>query len=340
MYPKPLLISQFQNPEPPNPDRKDECHALRSGLRVSFRGELGECEHTRLHTDANSTPVRLSGNDDAKLWYGLWEYAMRVVCGLGYKFNDDPGWPYDIPFRDLNRIPGGKPVFKRIRSHWDGGLLRFVRATDEDKRMAQRDPRLVSPNAALRALALGIPRALPEPKQVAHRITDFASRFQLPAPPSSSTTGGVVLHPSTMLPQFTFSVLPMRAGAPDVAGKSDASTARRPQRSQRSDINKGRKRPVTNPEGRELRHPKRGPLTAKYVVEADGIAPDEVGQAIETKRIVLTDEDLSRCVDLGRQASGSGSGPSESDPDDMEDIESTDDWEAELRAERLRRGRV
>ena len=38
-----------------------------------------------------SDTVVLSGNDNGKLWYGIFEYALYVVLGLGFKFNDDPG---------------------------------------------------------------------------------------------------------------------------------------------------------------------------------------------------------------------------------------------------------
>ncbi|KAM5541020.1 hypothetical protein V8D89_005331 [Ganoderma adspersum] len=316
MHPKPFLVFQFQKPDLPKPDRKDERNSARGNLRDSFNGGL----------------VRKTGRDNARMWYGLWPYALRVVDRLGYKFNDG-GWPSDIPFRDLNRIPGGTLVFRRLQSRWDTGLLQFVRATEEDKRNARLDPRLLIPNAEQRAAALGvaIPRA--PAKKLVYRITDLASRFQL-ATPQTSTTTGSVLHPATMCPHFTFSVLP--TGAPDM------SDSRPPARAQRSDINKSRKRPVTNPEGRELRRPKRGPMTTKFVVEADGIAADEVDEAIKSQKIVLTDENLAGCVEVVNEASGSLSlrqdaeeGFSESEEE--EEIEPTDDWDAELRAERLRR---
>lgn len=43
-------------------------------------------------------------------------FARDVVDALGFKFNDDPGWPSDIPFHDLNRIPGGIAVYRRLQS--------------------------------------------------------------------------------------------------------------------------------------------------------------------------------------------------------------------------------
>ncbi len=284
-----------------------------------------------------------SGVSDARLWYAARLYALYVVGGLGYKFNDDPGWPDEIPFRDLNRIPGGKPVYIRLLSDWDAGRLRFVKATEEDKRNALLNPWLVFPNAAQRTAALAIPRT--PSTNLVHRITDFASRFQLPAPPSPPTTG-VVLHPSTMLPQFTFSVLPK--GAQDAADASAASSALRAERSQRSDINKSRKRPITNPEGRKLRHPKRGPMTTKNIVEAGRItADDSIHGAIEGGGIVLTDEDLRDCVEVAGQASSSrnhgGTPQAELSPpeDSPDEIESTDELgPLDLRVGRPRRLRM
>ncbi|KAM5540546.1 hypothetical protein V8D89_005775 [Ganoderma adspersum] len=316
MHPEPFLVFQFHKPDPSKPDRKDEWNSARSNLRDSFNGGL----------------VRKTGRSDARVWYGLWPYATCVVDRLGYKFNDG-GWPSDIPFRDLNRIPGGTHVFRRLQSRWDNGLLRFVKATEEDKRNARLDPRFLIPNASQRAAALGVAIPKAPSRKLVYRITDLASRFQL-NPPNSSTTTGVVLHPATMQPQFTFSILP--EGAPNV------SDARPPERSQRSDINKSRKRPVTNPEGRELRRPKRGPMTAKFVVEAEGIAVDEVEEAIKSQKILLTDEILTDCTSIPAVASGSRSRRQDmeeggSDSESEDDIESTDEWDAELRAERLRR---
>lgn len=327
MRPKPFLISQFQKPDPPRPDRKDERNSSRSKLRDCFDTQLGQwcyvlhVQRRDSHTDTTPTIVQLTGRSDAKMWYATLPYGKWVVNRFGYKFNDG-GWPSDIPFRDLNRIPGGTHTLRRLQSRWDNGLLRLVRATDEDKCNACLDPRLLIPNAAQRAAALGvsIPRA---PAKLVYHITDLASRFQLPGPASSPTTG-IVLHPATMNPHFTFSVLP--TGAPN------ASDARRPERSQRSDINKSRKRPVTNPEGRELRHPKRGPTTTKCVVEAEGITADEVDEALKSQRILLTDEILTDCVEVGKGASGScgdhqsaEKGFSDSEPED--DIESADNWD-------------
>lgn len=268
------------------------------------------------------------------MWYATQPYGKWVVDRFGYKFNDG-GWPSDLPFRDLNRIPGGTHALRRLQSRWDHGLLRLVKATEEDKRNARLDPRLLIPNAVQRAAALGvsIPRA--PAKDLIYRITDFVSRFHLPAPTSSTTTG-IVLHPATMAPHFTFSVLP--TGAQNTV----TSDARPPERSQRSDINKSRKRPVTNPENRELRHPKCGPTTTKCVVEAEGIAADEVDEALKSQRILLTDEILTDCVEVWKGATcgsrgdhqGAEEGLSDSEPEDIESADDSD-WDTELRAERL-----
>ncbi|KAI1782562.1 hypothetical protein LXA43DRAFT_1068597 [Ganoderma leucocontextum] len=159
--------------------------------------------------------------------------------------------------------------------------------------------------------------------KLVYRITDLVSRFQLAAPEDSKTTG-VVLYPATMRPQFTFSVLPN--GAPNT------SYARPRERSQRSDTNKGRKWLVKNLEGCEFCYLKRDPTTAKYVVEAEGITGDEVEQAIESRKILLTDEILTGCSEVGREASGSRSRRQDAEEgfsESEEDIEPTDDWETE-----------
>ncbi|KAI1783801.1 hypothetical protein LXA43DRAFT_902840 [Ganoderma leucocontextum] len=89
----------------------------------------------------------VTGRNDAKMCYATWPDARRVVEGSGYKFNDG-GWPSDIPFSDLNRNLGGTRVFRWLLSRWANGLLRLVRATEEDKRNARLDPRLLILNAA------------------------------------------------------------------------------------------------------------------------------------------------------------------------------------------------
>ncbi|KAM5534019.1 hypothetical protein V8D89_012342 [Ganoderma adspersum] len=284
MHPQPLLITHFHKPDPPNPHRKNERNSTRSQLRSGFNGQL----------------VSVTCWSKAKLWYGVEEYAHNVVDGLGYKFNDS--WPSDIPFRDLNRIPGGTPTLKRLLSLWLTGQLRFVEATEEDRCSARLNPWLVFPNAAERAAALAIPR--PPSNEPVEHTADSPPHLQRTAPPSPPTTG-LVLHPSTMLPQYTFPVVPPLMGAQHATGMPSASNVRPPGQAQRNDINKSRKRPVTNPEGRELRRPKRGPLTARHVVEADGIAPGEVEHAIKKRRILLTDEILTDCTEIGREASGS-----------------------------------
>ncbi|KAM5534615.1 hypothetical protein V8D89_011717 [Ganoderma adspersum] len=309
MQPPPFFVFQHYEPEPSNPARKDERNAARAHLRDSVNGQL----------------VRVSGRDDARVRWALRLFAKDVVDKLGFKFNDDPGWPSDIPFRDLNRIPGGIAVYRRLQSLVDTGRLRFVRATEEDRRNARLNPLLVSPNAADRTAALGIPSA-PTVKLV-HRITDLASRFQLPPPPSPPTTG-VVLHPATMEPQFTFSVLPNGAYAQNGSDASSGSSAAPslPARSQRSDVNKSRYRPVTNPDGRELRHPKRGPTTTKNIIEVEGIAAVvDIQQAIEYQQIILTDEDLAGCIEIGREVSGLSESQMNLDGEE-EEIESADGW--------------
>ena len=114
------------------------------------------------------------------------------------------------------------------------------------------------------------------------------------------------------------------ADTPNTSVVSDRPPRRR---AQRSDINKSRCRPVTNPEGRKLRHPKRGPITAKYVVEAPGIEPEEVGRAIKLRRIMFADENLDDCRELSSEVETCGERGEPSS-----EIESASEWDREATA--------
>ena len=250
-----------------------------------------------------------------------------MVSVLGVKFNPG-GWPSNIPFTDLNRIPGGTRPLKVLQDLVDKGNLKLVWATLQDRQDAERDPRSVIPNTVGHDAALAVPGAPPS-KKLVHRITDFASQFQLPPPAHRPLPTGTVYHPMTISPRFSFSTLPTTtADAPNASTVSDRPRRRR---AQRSDINKGRLRPVTNPEGRKLRHPKRGPTTAKYIVESPGIKPDEVGKAIKGGGIVLTNENLSDCFELARgEAGGSGDREMGVEGELSSDIESASEWDREM----------
>ena len=251
--------------------------------------------------------------------------SPRMVSVYGVMFNPG-GWPSDIPFRDLNRVQGGTKALKKLQELVDKGDLKLVRATEQDKLDAQRDPRLVIPNTRERDATLTTPAAQPG-KKLMHRITDLASRFELPLTPGPLPTG-TVLHPLTLDPQFTFSALPTTtADAPDASAVSDRPRHRR---AQRSDIKKHRFRPVTNPEGRKLRHPRRGPTTARYVVEASGIRADEVGQAIRDQRIIFANEDLEDCVELASRAGTAGGWDLRAAGELSSDIESAGEWDREM----------
>ena len=253
--------------------------------------------------------------------YAPREHA-RMVSELGVKFNSG-GWPEDIPFKDLNRIPNGTAPLAKLLDLVNKGRLKLVRATQEDKWAAERDPQSVIPNAIKRDAVPAAPDT-PASKNLVHCITDFAPRFE-PPPASRSLPTGTVYLPVTMTPQFLFPAIPTTsADAPDTSVVSDRP---RRHRAQRSDINKSRRRPVTNPEGHKLRHPKRGPITAKYVVEAPGIEPEEVGRAIKLRRIMFADENLDDCRELSSEVETCGE---RGEP--LSEIESASEWDREANA--------
>ena len=253
--------------------------------------------------------ARLTGRNGVSVRYATTPYA-RMVSDLGVKFNPG-GWPEHIPFKDLNRIKGGVRPLKELQSLVKRGALRLVPATAEDRQNAEHDPESVIPNHIKHNSPLATSDAPHE--ELKYPITHFASQFVLPQIPSPLPTG-TVYHPLTMSPHFSFSALPTTTA--DVSDTSAVSDRPRRRRAQRSDINRSRFRPITNPEGRKLRHPKRGPMTAKYVVEASGIKPDEVGRAIADGNIILTNENLEDCIELASELSS--------------DIESAGEWDREM----------
>ena len=89
-----------------------------------------------------------------------------------------------------------------------------------------------------------------------------------------------------------------------------------------NDIKKPRFRPVTNPENRPLRRPKRGVLSARYIVE-----PETASGATETAGMeeMLVDDPIEDFSDVEEGRSGWESEVSD-------DIESTSDWDREYEA--------
>ncbi|OSC96196.1 hypothetical protein PYCCODRAFT_1441201 [Trametes coccinea BRFM310] len=86
-------------------------------------------------------------------------YARSIVFGRGQWLE---GWPNDpdgenIPFGDLSSIPGGQPIISRLLDLWKMGKLYFRPATDEEKRLAWRNPEAVLP---------GRPVERPEPRSL------------------------------------------------------------------------------------------------------------------------------------------------------------------------------
>ncbi|KAI0628699.1 hypothetical protein C8Q77DRAFT_1067863, partial [Trametes polyzona] len=85
----------------------------------------------------------LTGDSDARLRYTVRGYAKHTVIRYRYKLS---GWPYNVPFVDFNRIPGGNAPLLRLLHLWHSGALCFMRITKRDLHHAEHRPRRVHPN--------------------------------------------------------------------------------------------------------------------------------------------------------------------------------------------------
>ncbi len=206
---------------------------------------------------------------------------------LGYTW---AGWPAHIPFDNLSYIPGGDRPLEELKQLWKSGELRLVRATEQERERALYDPESVIPNA--RPEPAATPRSFAVYRRAAAQLRELSRELsrEIPPPPPRPQPVERVLHPLSDL--RSVSVLPL----------DDSSTAAKPSRRQRSDINLPRARPVTN---RKPKHPKRGPHTAlTFVGAASGFQ----------SRYVFSDDRLEQhlAVDDHEEA-------------EVEEIESADD---------------
>lgn len=161
-------------------------------------------------------------------------FASRVVVGCRLRFY---GWPADIPFINLSNILGGVRPLLQLRKLWLAGTLRFEPATDEDIANTLRDPRSVHPN--------------PNPTLAAQRLVKRPAVVVFPAVLHPGTLASLGDHPTSTQPG------------------NDTALGPRP-RSQRIDVKKARRRPVTNPGNKPLRRAKPGVKSARYVLEEGG----------------------------------------------------------------------
>lgn len=210
----------------------------------------------------------MSSVTGASMSYTHTGYAKGVLIRYGLKLVN---WPADIPFVNLSDIRGGVDVLERLHALWLDGTLHFERATPEDLANAAADPTSVHPNRALFEL-------------------EQQRRAQAAAALSQSTVvAPAALHPGTLMP---LGVLPTST-RPGVA-----TLGVRP-RSQRRDVKKARRRPVTNPANLPLRRPKPGVKSARYVLEWE-----EEERPKKRVRFALVDEPIEEIIPFAGGARG------------------------------------
>ncbi|RDX39716.1 hypothetical protein OH76DRAFT_552592, partial [Lentinus brumalis] len=246
-----------------------------------------------LLTCLNSQTGRLTGVSNAALWWTAERFGRLVVWKLGYTW---AGWPADIPFHNLSRVPEGAPTLKRLRELWDTGKLRLVPATEAERARALHDPESVLPNAA-NARRPEPARSFAVYRKKAALFHELASKIPPSPTPARPPSPAVerVLHPLSELK--TIFVRPL--------DESSTSHTEPRTRRQRSDINHPRARPVTKT---RPKHPKRGPHTALTFV---GAASEWQG------RYVFSDDRLDEYVAVDEDEGG--------EDEAAEEIESADD---------------
>ena len=180
---------------------------------------------------ANVWPIEeLTGMPNARMAWSIRLYAKLVVVGCRHKLIN---WPANIPFLSPSDIRGGISPIQLLYDLWQSGTLRFEPATDDDVNAARTDANRVHPNPALIS--------------------------EQPPPRTAVVVAPRVLHPSSLVDMGEHPTSTHSGAVTAVLGK-------RP-RNQRKDMNKARPRPVTNPEGRPLRHPKPGLLSKRSVLD-------------------------------------------------------------------------
>ncbi|PIL28046.1 hypothetical protein GSI_09798 [Ganoderma sinense ZZ0214-1] len=283
----------------------------RDVIREELRGEF------------DTTLVLKTGIDTMHMYYSEEQYARFIVWWLGLILD---GWPWYIPFANLSNIKGGAAPLRLLQDLWRNGTLRFIPAPRDVRERALHDPHSVLPHVLAAAKLPALPLTIQGPKWSAARFQDFAAypgsvaaasrpRTASTHAPSPAVAEERVLHPDDLEPILT------RPLGPDTSPPAR-------ERRQRSDVNKARHRPVSNPDGKPSRSQTRmaGALTANFVLDRPGgpTAASTSGNTVlkplsELRIPVLTSDDLGGYVPAG----GSGDGGGE------EDIESFSDSEDE-----------
>ncbi len=266
------------------------------------------------------------------MYYSKEQYARTVVWCLGVLLD---GWPAHIPFTNLSDIKGGIASLRLLRDLLRDGTLKFIPAPLDVRQRALHDPESVLPHVMSAAKLPPLPltttalkfsescfRDLMAPHGKVSPLSrqqpiSTSTRAHLPAPAEER-----VLHPDTLEPVLTTPIGP--------------GSSRQPcERRQRSDVNKARRRPISNPDGKPMRARKVGTLTSNFVLDrppGPSIASTSGGRVMkrlsELRMPVMVNENLGGYVTPGRD---------DGEVDDIELFtESEDESERRNRAKRQR----
>ena len=256
--------------------------------------------------------------------YSEEQYARLIVWCLGLILD---GWPWHIPFANLSDIKGGATPLRLLQDLWRNGTPKFISAPPDVRQRALYDPHSVLPHVLSAAKLPALPLTVKGLKWTPSRFQDliaptgYSAAISRTRPATthasrpSVATEELVLHPYDLEPILTLPISP---------GTSPHARERR----QRSDVNKARHRPVSNPEGKPSRShtAKVGALTSQFALDqtrgptAASTSRARVLKPLSELRVpVLTDDDLGGYVTARRDEEG----------DEVEDIESCSDSENE-----------
>ena len=87
-------------------------------------------------------PGRLSGDQEAGMFWTLEDYIESVVLQHGFKL---VGWPPHVPFENLSNVLGGATFLTHLQILWGAGDLKFVPITEDERIAASLDANHLAP---------------------------------------------------------------------------------------------------------------------------------------------------------------------------------------------------
>ncbi|KAI1782165.1 hypothetical protein LXA43DRAFT_1149491 [Ganoderma leucocontextum] len=160
------------------------------------------------------------------------------------------GWPWHIPFTNLNDIKGGAEVRDLCRD----GMLKFVHTPPDVHQRALHDPESVLPHVMSAAKLHPLPPTIQTLKFSQSRFRDLTAALpHHQAPPRTSPCTGRGARPPSGQPR---------------ARPHFTSSSRIRERCQCCDVNKACNRPISNLEAKPSRSRKVGALTSHFVLDA------------------------------------------------------------------------